>query len=263
MVVRLETNNGRNSLGLNRRKQSLPNHLVTTNRKRTRFCHVLLMRNSLAPFKRICTISDHWGAYSILSICQKLAMEIMATNLPPTQLFSTEISTYSLTLRAHEPGEMNWSQELTYIHSTSCFIVFRKMFRKRDLNPWNWWFCPWRRRDVTLLCEHVRPAVRGLEDRAWCQAAKMSPGKERFIKYISNAWLGWPMRLRDSQLNKETLIPVVWRARVTVELELARQVKGAVQQLIRRVGAKATHFTINHLRPVSYTHLTLPTKRIV
>ena len=56
------------------------------------------------------------------------------------------------------------------------------------------------------------------------------------------------MRLRDSQLNKETLIPVVWRARVTVELELARQVKGAVQQLIRRVGAKATHFTINHSR---------------
>ena len=248
MVVRLETNNGRKSLGLNRRKQSLPNHLITTNQKRTRFCHVLLMRNSLAPFKRICTISDHWAAYSILSICQKLAMEIMATNLPPTQLFSTEISTYSLTLRAHEPGEMNWSQELTYIHSTSCFIVFRKMFRKRDLNPWNWWFCPWRRRDVTLLCEHVRPAVRGLEDRAWCQAAKRSPGKERFIKYISNAWLGWPMRLRDSQLNKETLIPVVWRARVTVELELARQVKGAVQQLIRRVGAKATHFTINHLR---------------
>ena len=130
MVVRLETNNGRKSLGLNRRKQSLPNHLITTNRKRTRFCHVLLMRNSLSPFKRICTISDHWGAYLILSICQKLAMEIMATNLPPTQLFSTEISTYSLTLRAHEPGEMNWSQELTYIHSTSCFIVFRKMFRK-------------------------------------------------------------------------------------------------------------------------------------
>ena len=138
MDVRLETNNGRKSLGLNRRKQSLPNHLITTNRKRTRFCHVLLMRNSLAPFKRICTISDHWGAYLILSICQKLAMEIMATNLPPMQLFSTEISTYSLTLRAHEPGEMNWSQELTYIHSTSCFIVFRKMFRKRDLNPWNW-----------------------------------------------------------------------------------------------------------------------------
>ena len=56
------------------------------------------------------------------------------------------------------------------------------------------------------------------------------------------------MRLRDSQLNKETLIPVVWRARVTVELELARQVEGAVQQLVRRVGAKAKHFTINHLR---------------
>ena len=51
------------------------------------------------------------------------------------------------------------------------------------------------------------------------------------------------MRLRDSQLGKETLIPVVWRARVTVELELARQVKGAVQQLVRRVGAKATHFS--------------------
>ena len=182
MVVSLETNNGRKSLGLNRRKQSLPNHLITTNRKRTRFCHVLLMRNSPAPFRRICTISDHWGAYLILSICQKLVMEIMATNLPPTQLFSTEISTYSLTLRAHEPGEMNWSQELTYIHSTSCFIVFRKMFRKRDLNPWNWWFCPWRFLDVTLLCEHVRPAVRGLEDRPWCQAAKRSPGKERFIK---------------------------------------------------------------------------------
>ena len=56
------------------------------------------------------------------------------------------------------------------------------------------------------------------------------------------------MRLRDSQLNKETLLPVVWRAVVTVELELARQVKGAVQKLIRCVGAKATHFTINHLR---------------
>ena len=56
------------------------------------------------------------------------------------------------------------------------------------------------------------------------------------------------MRLRDSQLNKETLLPVVWRARVTVELELARQVKGAVQQLIRCAGAKTTHLTINHLR---------------
>ena len=45
------------------------------------------------------------------------------------------------------------------------------------------------------------------------------------------------MRLRDSQLNKETLIPVVWRARVTVELELARQVKGAVQQHVRPAGS--------------------------
>ena len=167
----------------------------------------------------------------------------MATNLPPTQLFSTEISTYSLTLRAHEPGEMNWSQELTYIHSTSCFIVFFGKCSEKET-----WILGTGDFALTLLCEHVRPAVRGLEDRAWCQAAKRSPGKERFIKYISNAWLGWPMRLRDSQLNKETLIPVVWRARVTVELELARQVKGAVQQLIRRVGAKATHFTINHLR---------------
>ena len=104
MVVRLETNNGRKSLGLNRRKQSLPNHLITTNRKRTRFCHVLLMRNSLAPFKRICTISDHWGAYLILSICQKLAMEIMATNLPPTQLFSTEISTNC----SSQPSIVQW-----------------------------------------------------------------------------------------------------------------------------------------------------------
>ena len=130
----------------------------------------------------------------------------MATNLPPTQLFSTEISTYSLTLWAHEPGEMNWSQELTYIHSTSCFIVFRKMFRKRDLNPWNWWFCPWRRLDVALLCEHVRPAVRGLEDRPWCQAAKRSPGKERSIKYISNARLGWPMRATHFTINHLRLL---------------------------------------------------------
>ena len=122
MVVRLETNNGRKSLGLNRRKQSLPNHLITTNRKRTRFCHVLLMRNSLAPFKRICTISDHWGAYLILSICQKLAMEIMATNLPPTQLFSTEISTNSLTLRAHERYELEPRTDIhTFDFMFHCF----------------------------------------------------------------------------------------------------------------------------------------------
>ena len=42
---------------------------------------------------------------------------------------------------------------------------------------------------------------------------------------------------------EETLLPVVWRAGVAVELELARQVKGAVQQLVRRVGAKARHLT--------------------
>ena len=56
------------------------------------------------------------------------------------------------------------------------------------------------------------------------------------------------MRLKDSQLNKETLLPVVWRAGVTVELELARQVEGAVQQLVRRVGAEARHFSQISLR---------------
>ena len=197
MVVRLETNNGRKSLGLNRRKQSLPNHLITTSRKRTRFCHVLLMRNSLAPFKRICTISDHWGAYLILSICQKLAMEIMAANHPPTQLFSTEISNSSLTqLRAHEPGKMSWGQELTNILFDFFSFGFSFNAPKKDLNPWDWWFCPWCRLDIALLCKHVCPAVRGLEDRAWCQAAKRSPGKERFVEYTSFAWFGWPVKFR-------------------------------------------------------------------
>ena len=50
--------------------------------------------------------------------------------------------------------------------------------------------------------------------------------------------------VKNSHLDREeALPPVVWRAGVAVELELARQVKGAVQQLVRRVGAKARHLT--------------------
>ena len=124
-------------------------------------------------------------------------MEIKGKNLPPTQLFSTEISNSSLTqLRAHEPGKMSWGQEMTNIHFDFFFIGFSFNAPKKDLNPWDWWFCPWCRLDIALLCKHVCPAVRGLEDRAWCQAAKRSPGKERFVKYISFAWLGWPVKFR-------------------------------------------------------------------
>ena len=59
---------------------------------------------------------------------------------------------------------------------------------------------------------------------------------------------------KNSHLDREeALPPVVWRAGVAVELELARQVKGAVQQLVRRVGAKARHF-IRFLMPTIVLH---------
>ena len=55
--------------------------------------------------------------------------------------------------------------------------------------------------------------------------------------------------VKNSHLDREeALPPVVWRAGVTVELELARQVEGAVKQLVRRVGAEARHFS-----QISYT----------
>ena len=61
--------------------------------------------------------------------------------------------------------------------------------------------------------------------------------------YLKHGW-GDQWSLEHRHLNREeTPLPVVWRPRVTVELQLARQVKGAVQQLVRRVGAKATHFS--------------------